>query len=127
MNSLPERIMEYAEAKPIQMDDLLHLGDRTAVVRALSCLACSERMLRICQGVYMRPIQTRRGRAAPGKEPIKLPRSQARFGPSLAKTFFQPAALSGPAFPARMRGVPPANIRSKLPETLPFDPTDLRR
>ena len=55
MNSLPERIMEYAEAKPeatpIQADNLLHLGDRAAVARALSRLARSGRLLRICRGV----------------------------------------------------------------------------
>ncbi len=69
MNSLPERIMEYAEAKPeatpIQAGDLLHLGSRGAVTRALSRLAGSERLLRICRGVYMRPIHTRFGLCAP--------------------------------------------------------------
>ena len=69
MNSLPARIMEYAEAKPeatpMQVDDLLHLGDRAAVTRALSRLARSQRLLRICRGVYMRPIQTRFGLRAP--------------------------------------------------------------
>ena len=69
MSSLPERIMRYAEAKPeatpIQADDLLHLGDRPAVARALSRLAHSERLLRICRGLYMRPIQTRFGIRAP--------------------------------------------------------------
>ena len=39
MKSLPERIMGYADAKPeatpIQAGDLLHLGDRAAVSRAL--------------------------------------------------------------------------------------------
>ena len=72
MNSLPERIMEYAEAKPeatpIQADNLLHLGDRAAVARALSRLARSGRLLRICRGVYMRPIQTRFGLRAPSLE-----------------------------------------------------------
>ena len=72
MNSLPERIMEYVEAKPeatpIQADDLLHLGDRATVVQALSRLARSERLLRICRGVYMRPIQTRFGLRAPSLE-----------------------------------------------------------
>ena len=29
--SLPERIMEYAEATPLQADDLLHLGHRASV------------------------------------------------------------------------------------------------
>ena len=65
--------MEYTEAKPeatpIQVDDLLHLSDRTAVARALSRLACSERMLRICRGVYMRPNpdQTRSQGTASGE------------------------------------------------------------
>ena len=72
MNSLPERIVEYAEAKPeatpIQADNLLHLGDRAAVARALSRLARSGRLLRICRGVYMRPIQTRFGLRAPSLE-----------------------------------------------------------
>ena len=69
MNSLPERIMEYAEAKPeatpIQAKDLLHLGDRAAVNRSLSRLARTERLMRICRGLYMRPIQTRFGLRAP--------------------------------------------------------------
>ena len=72
MNSLPERIMEYAEAQPeatpIQARDLLHLGDRSAVSRTLSRLVCSERLLRICRGVYMRPIHTRFGLRAPRLE-----------------------------------------------------------
>ena len=72
MKSLPERIMGYADAKPeatpIQARDLLHLGDRAAVSRALSRLAHSERLLRICRGVYMRPIETRFGLRAPRRE-----------------------------------------------------------
>ena len=44
MNSLPERIMEYTEAKPIHTSDLLRFGDRPAVVRSLSRLARSERL-----------------------------------------------------------------------------------
>ena len=52
--SLPERIMGYAEAKPeatpIRAGDLLHLGDRAAVNRALSRLASSERLMRIYRG-----------------------------------------------------------------------------
>ena len=69
MRSLPERIMRYAEAKPeatpIQAGDLLHLGNRAAVSRALSRLASSERLMRIYRGLYMRPIETRFGRRAP--------------------------------------------------------------
>ena len=69
MNSLPERIMEYVEAEPeatpIQADDLLHLGGRGAVAGALSRLVRSDRLLRICRGIYMRPIPTRFGLRAP--------------------------------------------------------------
>ena len=72
MKSLPERIMGYAEAKPeatpIQAEDLLHLGDRAAVSRALSRLARSELLMRIYRGIYMRPIQTRFGLRAPRLE-----------------------------------------------------------
>ena len=72
MKSLPERIMGYAEAKPeatpIQAEDLLHLGDRAAVSRALSRLASSERLLRIYRGLYMRLIETRFGLRAPRRE-----------------------------------------------------------
>ena len=69
MKSLLERIMEHAEAQPeaapIQAKDLLHLGSRTAVNRALSRLAGSERLMRIYRGIYMRPIETRFGLRAP--------------------------------------------------------------
>ena len=72
MKSLPERIMEHAEATPeatpICPAALLHLGQRAAVGQALSRLARSGRLMRIRQGVYMRPIQTRFGRCAPGIE-----------------------------------------------------------
>lgn len=72
MKNLPARIMGHAEAQPeatpIQAGDLLHLGDRANVARALSRLARSERLLRICRGVYMRPIQTRFGLRAPSLE-----------------------------------------------------------
>ena len=69
MNSLAERIMGHAEASPeatpICPNALLHFGRRAAVNQALSRLARSGRLLRICQGVYMRPIETRFGRCAP--------------------------------------------------------------
>ena len=69
MISLSQRIMEHAcslpEAKPICAGTLLHLGNRAAVDQALSRLARSGRLLRICQGVYMRPLETRFGPCAP--------------------------------------------------------------
>ena len=72
MKSLAERIMEYAgtapEATPICPSALLHFGRRGAVNQALSRLARSGQLLRICQGVYMRPIQTRFGLCAPSLE-----------------------------------------------------------
>ena len=72
MKSLPEQIMEHAEAMPeatpICPAALLHLGQRAAVGQALSRLARSGRLMRIRQGVYMRPIESRFGRCAPGIE-----------------------------------------------------------
>ena len=72
MKSLPERVMERAEAMPeatpICPAALLHLGSRPAVNQALSRLARSGRLMRICHGVYMRPVHTRFGRCAPSVE-----------------------------------------------------------
>ena len=69
MSSLSERIMQYAEASPeatpLCSTALLHLGNRSAVDQALSRLTRSGRLMRICQGVYMRPIETRFGQCAP--------------------------------------------------------------
>ena len=69
MPSLSKRIVEHAralpEAVPICAGTLLHLGNRAAVDQALSRLARSGRLLRICQGVYMRPVETRFGPCAP--------------------------------------------------------------
>lgn len=53
------------EAAPICAANLLHLGKRAAVDQALSRLARTEELVRICQGVYMRPVETRFGRRAP--------------------------------------------------------------
>ena len=72
MKSLPERIMALAEAEPeatpICPSALLHLGSRGAVDQALSRLARSGRLMRICRGVYMRPIETRFGMRGPSLE-----------------------------------------------------------
>ena len=61
--------MEYAralpEATPLCPGALLHLGHRAAVDQALSRLARSGELMRICQGVYMRPVETRFGLRAP--------------------------------------------------------------
>ncbi len=69
MRGLPKRIMEHAEAlpeaTPLCPAALLHLGKRAAIDQALGRLARSGRLMRICQGVYMRLIETRFGRRAP--------------------------------------------------------------
>ena len=65
MRGLPKRIMEHAgvlpEATPLCPAALLHLGKRAAVDQALLRLARSEKLMRICQGVYMHPVETRFG------------------------------------------------------------------
>ena len=69
MPSLSKRIVEHAgslpEAVPICPGTLLHLGNRAAIDQALSRLARSGKLMRICQGVYMRPVGTRFGPCAP--------------------------------------------------------------
>ncbi len=72
MYGLPHRIMEYVaslpEATPLCPAALLHLGNRAAVDQALSRLARSGHLMRICQGVYMCPVETRFGVRAPRVE-----------------------------------------------------------
>lgn len=69
MRGLSHRIMEHAEAlpeaTPLCPAALLHLGNRASVDQALSRLARAGHLMRICQGVYMRPIETRFGVRAP--------------------------------------------------------------
>ena len=69
MRGLPRRILDYAEtlpeATPLCPAGLLHLGNRAAVDQALSRLARSGHLMRICQGVYMLPVETRFGLRAP--------------------------------------------------------------
>ena len=74
MPGLPRQIEDYAatlpEAAPFCPSALLHLGTRAAVDQALSRLARSGRLMRICQGVYMRPIETRFGKCSPAVEKV---------------------------------------------------------
>ena len=69
MRGLPKHIMEHArglpEATPLCAGALLHLGHRAAIDQALSRLARSGELMRICRGVYMRPLRTRFGSRAP--------------------------------------------------------------
>ena len=69
MPSLPRTIMEHASELPegtlLCPNALLHLGSRAAVDQALSRLARSGRLLRVCQGIYVHPIETRFGQRPP--------------------------------------------------------------
>ncbi len=74
MHSLPHRILEYAEtsaeATPICPAGLLHWGSRAAVDQALSRFARGGQLMRICQGVYMRPVETPFGLRAPSLDKV---------------------------------------------------------
>lgn len=74
MSGLPSQITEHAaalpEGTPIRANGLLHLGNRAAVDQALSRLARRGLLLRVCRGVYVRPIETRFGVRAPGAETV---------------------------------------------------------
>ena len=74
MPSLPRQIMNQAAGLPegtlLCPSALLHLGNRAAIDQALSRLARSGRLIRVCQGVYVRPIQTRFGPRPPAIEKV---------------------------------------------------------
>ena len=74
MPSLPRQIEDYAstlpEGAPLCPSALLHLGTRAAVDQALSRLARRGRLIRIYQGVYVRPIETRFGKCSPGMDKV---------------------------------------------------------
>ena len=74
MPSLPRHIMnqaaESSEGTLLCPSALLHLGSRAAIDQALSRLARSGRLIRACQGIYVRPVQTRFGPRPPAVEKV---------------------------------------------------------
>ena len=69
MAGLPSLILqlsdESAEGSLLCANALLHLGSRAAVDQALSRLARRGDLMRISQGIYVRPVQTRFGPCPP--------------------------------------------------------------
>lgn len=67
--SVPERIMAYAadlpEGAPLHPKALLHLGRRAAIDQALSRLVKKGTLLRVCQGIYVCPVETSFGLRPP--------------------------------------------------------------
>ena len=74
MASVPSQIMSHAADSPegtlLCPSALLHLGGRAAVDQALSRLARKGELMRIYQGVYVRPVQTRFGPRPPSLEKV---------------------------------------------------------
>ena len=74
MPSLPSQIVSHANESPegtlLCPSALLHLGSRAAVDQALSRLARKGELMRVCQGVYVRPIQTRFGPRPPSIDKV---------------------------------------------------------
>ena len=74
MPSLPRLIMDHVAELPegslLCPNVLLHLGNRDAVDQALSRLARSGRLSRVCQGVYVRPVETRFGPRPPSVDKV---------------------------------------------------------
>ena len=62
MISVPEQIMACAaglpEGAPLHPKALLHLGSRTTIDQALSRLVKKGRLLRVCHGIYVCPVET---------------------------------------------------------------------
>ena len=74
MPSLPAQIISYAAESPegtlLCPSALLHLGSRAAVDQALSRLARKGELMRVCQGVYVQPIETRLGSRSPALDKV---------------------------------------------------------
>ena len=74
MSSLPQIIEKRASDLPegalLHPKALLHLGNRAAIDQALSRLARSGRLLRVSQGVYARPVETRFGSRPPAIDKV---------------------------------------------------------
>ena len=83
MPTLTNRIAQHSatlpEGAPLCPNGLLHLGSRAAVDQALSRLARRGRLMRVCQGVYVRPIETRFGTRPPAIEKV-IARLSALWG-----------------------------------------------
>ena len=69
MTGLPSCILQLADESPegtvLCANALLHLGTRAAVDQALSRLARRGELMRICQGIYVQPVQFRFGLRPP--------------------------------------------------------------
>ena len=74
VSSLPQRIEKHVSDLPegalLHPKALLHLGSRAAVDQALSRLARSGRLLRVCQGAYVHPVETRFGSRPPAVDKV---------------------------------------------------------
>ena len=74
MPSLPRQILQQADQSPegtlLCPNTLLHLGNRAAVDQALSRLARKGELMRVYQGVYVRPTRTRFGPCPPPIEKV---------------------------------------------------------
>ena len=74
MPSLPSQILNHANESPegalLCPSALLHLGSRAAVDQALSRLSRKGKLMRVCQGVYVRPIQNRFGLRPPSVQKV---------------------------------------------------------
>ena len=74
MRSLPSQIMSHAAELPegtlLCPSALLHLESRAAVDQALSRLSRKGDLMRVCRGIYVRPIRTRFGPRPPVVEKV---------------------------------------------------------
>ena len=74
MSSLPQLIEEQAsdlaEGAVLHPKALLHMGSRAAIDQALSRLARGGRLLRVFQGVYVSPVETRFGARPPAIDKV---------------------------------------------------------
>ena len=80
--SLTQKILDHArglpEGTPLQAGRLLHLGNRSAASRALSRLAKRGDLMRLGHGIYVLPVVSRWGIAAPFSYPTVIALAEQR-------------------------------------------------
>lgn len=85
-----EAVWRFAEAhpqgEPFAVRELLHLGQRTAIDKALSRLVRAGRLMRVTRGIYVRPEMSRFfGAVAPNATKVAVASARSR-GEVLAST-----------------------------------------
>ena len=98
MSSLREQIIEQVAGEPegavFKANTFAQLGARAGIDKALSRLAADGQLIRICQGVYTAPVETRFGSRPPAIEKV-IPSLEHLWGVRIVSSGGSAANLLG--------------------------------